>query len=54
MRRGTLDGVATMRARPATEAEAERYVRFAEEAAEVPGDLLLAFHVELDGARPLR
>jgi len=46
------DGVAPLRSRPAGPEEAERYQGLAAEAADSAGDILLAFLVTLDGARP--
>ena len=44
------DGSAALRSRYATEAEAELYRAAAQNAEHSPGDLVLAYHVELDGA----
>ena len=43
------DGASTLRVRPASEGEADRYQSFAEEAEDTNGDILLAFLVTLDG-----
>lgn len=43
------DGASTLRVRPASEEEAERYRSFAAEAEDKDGEILLAFLVTLDG-----
>jgi hypothetical protein len=43
------DGTARLQSRLASEAEAERYHAMADEAGDEAGDLLLAFHLTLDG-----